>query len=100
MISTYFSTVCLSIFRISLHLVWCSPNYVLLPYIMDLTRRERADACPSDTPLAQGFSIFDGSVDITVPNVPERTNYIIARMLYSSYLTLGIQFANPMHSHG
>ncbi|KAJ3489209.1 hypothetical protein NLI96_g2267 [Meripilus lineatus] len=33
-----------------------------------------------DSPLAQGFSILDGSVVITIPNVPVRTNYIIALM--------------------
>ncbi|CAL1712728.1 unnamed protein product [Somion occarium] len=33
-----------------------------------------------DTPLAQNFSILDGLVQVTVPDVPPRTNYIIALM--------------------
>ncbi|KAI0786877.1 hypothetical protein C8Q75DRAFT_769674 [Abortiporus biennis] len=32
----------------------------------------------ADSPLAQGFPITQGSVQITVPDVPSRTNYIIA----------------------
>ncbi|KAI0081662.1 hypothetical protein K474DRAFT_1259092 [Panus rudis PR-1116 ss-1] len=31
-----------------------------------------------DSPLADGFSIFDGKVQVIVPNVPDRTDYIIA----------------------
>jgi hypothetical protein len=32
----------------------------------------------SDTPLAKGFSLLDGQVEITVPNVEPRDDYIVA----------------------
>ena len=31
----------------------------------------------TDNPLAQGFNITQGSVNVTVPNVPPRNDYII-----------------------
>jgi hypothetical protein len=33
----------------------------------------------ADNPLAQGFNILDGRVEVTVPNVPTRDDYAIVR---------------------
>lgn len=41
----------------------------------------------ADNPLAQGFPLSAGSVQVTVPQAQDRSDYIVARKLFSSLLT-------------
>lgn len=47
---------------------------ILLGFLEDDDPSEHLDV---DSPLAQGFNITSGSVQLTVPNVPAKDDYII-----------------------
>jgi hypothetical protein len=61
-----------------------SENLMIGTLIEKSSRSTLTIHIPLDNPLATGFSLADASVQITVPSVPERDDYIVVCKLFIS----------------
>ena len=76
-------------------------HFAQISIICSLPFANLADATASpEHPLAQNFKLRDGSVDITVPNLPPRTDYLIVCKFISKMLIISVYIFAVMGDSG